>query len=212
MFTKFSVEKPYTIIVAIIIIGILGIISLQNMSPDLLPGMNLPFAVVSVQYPGATPEEVEMTVTRPIEQTMSSLSNVNNIRSVSRENMAMIIMEFSDNVNMDSVIVEMRENLDMLRNFLPDAAGSPMIMRINPDMMPVMVVSAALEGQDIRDSSRFLETTVIPELESVEGVASVTVNGLVEEQIEINLDLSRLESVFSGINPTGQFGQFEQFS
>ncbi|WP_026477409.1 efflux RND transporter permease subunit [Alkaliphilus transvaalensis] len=195
MFSSFSVKKPYTVVVAVIIIAILGVVSLTNMSTDLLPSMNLPYAVVITTYGGASPEEVEMAVTRPIEQSMASISNIKNVSSVSQEHMSIVILEFGETTNMDSAVIEMRENLDMIKGYMPDQVSSPMIMKLNPDMMPLMVASAAVEGQSISEFSPFLENTIIPELESVEGVASVSTSGLIEEQIHVILRDEKINEV-----------------
>lgn len=120
MLPKFSVRRPYTVVVAIVIVIILGIVSLTRMSTDLLPSINLPYALVMTAYGGASPEEVETVVTGPIEQALASLSNLKNISSISRENMSLVILEFTSNVNMDTVFIEMRETLDMIAAYLPD--------------------------------------------------------------------------------------------
>ena len=157
MLSKFSVNKPYTVIVAIVLIAILGAVSLANMSTDLLPSINLPYAVVVTTYIGASPEEVEMVVTSPIEQQMASISNIKEVRSVSSENMSFVILEFYESANMDSAVIEMRENLDMIKAYMP-RTGHIYHLKLNPDMIPVMVASAAVAGQDIGESSSFLET------------------------------------------------------
>lgn len=195
MLSKFSVRKPYTVIVAIVVVAILGIISFGNMPTDLLPSINLPYAVVSTTYVGASPEEVEMTVTRPIEQRMASISNIKNISSVSREHMSMVILEFNETTNMDSVVIEMRESLDMIKGYMPAAVGSPMIMKLNPDMMPVMMISASVENQSISQSSELIEKRIIPELESIEGVASVSASGLVESEVHVILREEKIQQV-----------------
>ncbi len=195
MFSQFSVKRPYTILVAVIVVIILGVVSLTNMTTDLFPSLNLPYAIVSTSYMGASPEEVEMTVTKPIEQSMSSISNIKSVRSVSNENMSLVILEFVQTANMDSAVIEMRESLDMTTAYMPDAVGSPIILKLNPDMMPVMVLSAAVRDQDIEDSSSYLETHIIPQLESVEGIASVTPSGLVDSEIHVIIRDEKIESV-----------------
>ena len=107
MFSKFSVKKPYTVIVGIVLIIILGVVSFREMTVDLLPSMNLPYAMVMTTYPGASPEEVEEIVTRPVEQTMATVSNISNVQSVSSENVSTVILEFDQTANMDSVTIEM---------------------------------------------------------------------------------------------------------
>lgn len=200
MLSSYSVRKPYTVIVAVILVMILGVVSFMNIHTDLLPSINLPYSVVITSYPGASPEEVELVVTKSIEQGMASISNIQNIQSISRENMSIVILEFSESTNMDSAIIEMRESLDMIGGYMPDGVGTSTIMKINPDMMPVMVVSAAMEGQDIAESSTFLETKLIPELESIEGIASVEASGLVENEIHVLISASKIDAINEKIN------------
>ena len=200
MLSSYSVRKPYTVIVAVILVMILGVVSFMNIHTDLLPSINLPYSVVITSYPGASPEEVELIVTKSIEQGMASISNIQNIQSISRENMSIVILEFSESTNMDSAIIEMRESLDMIGGYMPDGVGTSTIMKINPDMMPVMVVSAAMEGQDIAESSTFLETKLIPELESIEGIASVEASGLVENEIHVLISASKIDAINEKIN------------
>ena len=123
MLSHFSVKKPYTVIVAVILIMILGVVSFLNISTDLLPSINLPYAVIITPYGGASPEEVELVVTRPIEQSMASISNIKSVSSISREHLSMVILEFNESTNMDSAFIEMRESLDMLRGMRPAAVG-----------------------------------------------------------------------------------------
>ena len=153
MLSNFSVKKPYTVIVVVILIIILGVVSFMNISTDLLPSINLPYSVIITSYAGASPEEVEMIVTKPIEQSMASISNIKSVRSVSREHLSLVILEFGESTNMDSAVIEMRESLDMIATYMPDGVGSSNIMKLNPDMMPVMVLSAAIDGKDISESS-----------------------------------------------------------
>lgn len=135
MFSKFSVKRPYTVIVGVVLIFILGVVTFTNMTVDLLPDMNLPYAMVMTVYPGASPEEVETTVTRPVEQAMATVSNINNIQSSSSENTSTVILEFDQTANMDSVTIEMRENLDQISGYWPEEIASPIIMKLNPSMM-----------------------------------------------------------------------------
>ncbi|MFA7688765.1 MAG: efflux RND transporter permease subunit, partial [Bacilli bacterium] len=106
--SSLSVKRPVTILMGILIVVILGIISLINLKTDLFPSVNLPYAIVSTTYIGSSPEEIETTVTKPIESSMATISNIKNISSVSRENVSMVILEFSEETNMDSAMVEMR--------------------------------------------------------------------------------------------------------
>lgn len=188
MLSKFSVKKPYTVVVGVVLIIILGIVSFGNMTVDLLPSMNLPYAIVMTTYIGASPGEVEEIVTKPVEQTMATVSNIKTVQSVSNENASTVVLEFDQTANMDSVTIEMRENLDQIQGFWPDGVSNPIIMKLNPDMMPVLAVAVSAKGEDASAASKTIENEVIPEVESVEGVASVTATGSIEETVEITVN------------------------
>ncbi|MCF2679421.1 efflux RND transporter permease subunit [Faecalicatena contorta] len=198
MLSKFSVKKPYTVIVGIVLIIILGVVSFTNMTVDLLPSMNLPYALVMTTYPGASPEEIEEVVTKPVEQTMATVSNINNIQSISSDNASTVILEFDQTTNMDSVTIEMRENLDQISGFWPDGVMNPIIMKLNPDMMPVLVAAVSADGA-AADVSDLIENEVIPEVESVEGVASVITTGSIEETVEITLNEQKINELSDDI-------------
>ena len=114
MFSKFSVKKPYTVIVGVILVVVLGVVSFTRMTTDLLPDMNLPYAIVATTYVGASPEEVETSVTAPIEAAMATTSNIKNVSSASYNNYSTVILEYEQSANMDSVIIEMQQKLDQL--------------------------------------------------------------------------------------------------
>lgn len=169
------------------------------MTVDLLPNLNLPYVVVVTSYPGASPEVVETTVTRSVEQSMSTISNVKNIQSVSSEHLSMIVLEFVGDANMDTAIIEMRESLDMIKAYFPDDVGSPMLMKINPSMMPVMALSAYVEGEGIDTSSSYIEQKLLPEIESVEGVGSVSAMGLLENMVNVTISEAKLDKLNADI-------------
>lgn len=199
MLSKFSVKKSYTVVVGIVLIIILGIVSFRDMTVDLLPSMNLPYAIVMTTYPGASPEEVEEIVTKPVEQTMATVSNIKNIQSVSSENASTVMLEFEQTANMDSVTIEMRENLDQISGFWPEEIASPMIMKLNPDMLPVLVTAVSAKGKDAVEASRIIEDKVIPEVESVEGVASVMATGNITETVEVTLNKEKIDGLSNDI-------------
>ena len=141
MLTKFSVKRPYTVIIAVILVLILGGVSFVNLQTDLLPSMDLPYMLVVTAYPGASPEEVEMVVTRPVEQIAATVNNIKNVSSVSRENTSIVILEFTNDVNMDSAFIELNGSLEMVKAAWDDSVGTPMLIRLNPDM-PVTIASS----------------------------------------------------------------------
>lgn len=204
MISKFSVKKPYTVLVAVVMVIILGIVSLTRMTADLLPNINLPYVIVMTTYVGASPETVEMVVTKPVESSMATVSNVENISSVSSENYSMVIMEFTQSANMDSASLEIRENLDQIKSYWDDSVGNPIIMKINPNMLPIMVAAVGIEGMTPAEISDYTNDYLLPELESIEGVASATASGLLQESVHVVIREDKIaainEQVFGAID------------
>ena len=195
MLGKFSVKKPYTVLVAVILIIVLGVVSFTRMSTDLLPNISLPYVIVMTTYPGASPETVEMTVTKPVESSMATVSNIKEISSVSSENYSMVILEFEQSADMNAASLEIRENLDQIKTYWDDSIGNPIIMKLNPDMLPVMI--AAVGGSGMKDSeiTELTQNTIIPELESIEGVASASATGLLEESVNVIIRQEKIDKI-----------------
>ncbi len=195
MFSKFSVKKPYTVLVGVVLVIVLGVVSLTRMTTDLLPDMNLPYALVITTDIGASPEEVETDVTAPIEAAMATTSNIKNISSGSYDSYSTVILEYEQSANMDSVLIEMQQKLDQLEGSWPDTVGTPMIMQLDPDMMPVMVASVDVEGMNQAEISSFVENELVPSIESVEGIASVSTTGALEESIRVTMDEDKIDAL-----------------
>lgn len=195
MISKFSVKKPYTVLVGVILVIVLGVVSLTRMTTDLLPDMNLPYALVITTDVGASPEEVESDVTAPIEAAMATTSNIKTVSSSSYDSYSVVILEYEQAANMDSVLIEMQQKLDQLEGSWADSVGTPMIMQIDPDMMPVLVASADVEGMDQSEVSSYVENELVPSLESVEGVASVSTTGALEERIEVTMNQEKIDAL-----------------
>lgn len=195
MISKFSVKKPYTVLVGVILVIVLGVVSLTRMTTDLLPDMNLPYALVITTDVGASPEEVESDVTAPIEAAMATTSNIKTVSSSSYDSYSVVILEYEQAANMDSVLIEMQQKLDQLEGNWADSVGTPMIMQIDPDMMPVLVASADVEGMDQSEVSSYVENELVPSLESVEGVASVSTTGALEERIEVTMNQEKIDAL-----------------
>lgn len=195
MFARLSVKKPYTVLVGVILVIVLGVVSLTRMTTDLLPDMNLPYVLVITTDVGASPEEVETDVTAPIEAAMATTSNIKSVSSVSYDNYSTVILEYEQSANMDSVLIEMQQKLDQLEGSWPDTVGTPMLMQIDPDMMPVMVISADVEGMGQSEISSYVENELVPVLESVEGVASVSATGILDENIQVTMDQDKIDAL-----------------
>lgn len=192
---KYSVRRPYTVLVGVVLILVLGVVSVYRMTADLLPDMSLPYAIVITMYPGASPEEVERNVTAKVEASMATTSNIKTIQSMSYNNYSMVVLEYEQSSNMDSIIIEMQQKLDQLSGSLPSTVTKPMIMQVDPTMLPIMVASADVEGMDAVEITNYANNTLVPNLESVEGVASVSLIGSVEETIRITLDDKKIREL-----------------
>ena len=193
MLSKFSVKKPMTVFVAVVLVILLGVVAFTRMTPDLLPNLDFPYVVIVTSYPGASPEQVESEITRPIEQSVATLDNLADIQSTSSENVSMIVLEFSEDANMDATTMNIREELDQLGSSWDDAVSQPYILKINPNMLPVNVSAVAREGYSTLELSAFVEETLLPQLEGTEGVASVSASGMVAEQIQVAFRQDRID-------------------
>lgn len=185
MISRYSVKKPYTVVVAIVLVLILGVVSFGKMNTDLLPSMNLPYAIIMTTYQGASPETVETVVTRPVEQSMATVTDIENVSSQSRENMSLVILEFQETTDMDSATIEMREKLDQISGYWDDSVGKPMIMKLNPDMMPIMVAAVQIDDLEATEVTDYVKNHIEAEVESVAGVASVSTTGNITESVEV---------------------------
>ena len=192
---KFSVKKPYTVLVAVIMVIVLGVVSFMKMSTDLLPNISLPYVIVMTTYVGASPETVEMVVTDPVESSMATISNVKNITSVSNENYSMVVMEFEQSTDMDSASLEIRESLDQIKSYWDDSVGSPIMMKLNPDMLPVMIAAVGVDGMTDAEISEYTQQEVIPRLESIEGVASASATGLLDENVNVVIRQDKIDAI-----------------
>lgn len=195
MISKFSVKKPYTVLVGVVLAVILGVVSFTRMTADLLPNISLPYVIVMTTYPGASPETVEAAVTQPVEASMATVSNIESISSVSSENYSLVILEFSQTADMNAVSLEIRESLDQIKSYWDDSVGNPIIMKMNPDMLPVMIAAVGMEGMDHAEISAYVQDSIVPELESIEGVASVSATGLLEESVNVIIRQEKIDEI-----------------
>jgi HAE1 family hydrophobic/amphiphilic exporter-1 len=200
MLEKFSVRKPFTVLVGVLLITVLGIVSFANTSTDLLPSMEMPFTAVLTTYIGATPEQVERDISIPLETRMSTLSGISNVQSISSEHVSIMILEFTAATNMDSASLEIREALDMLD--LPEGASRPMTIRMNPEMMPIMTANIFMAGVEIDYLSEFARDVVQPALEGVPGVAVVGLSGLVQNQLNVVIRAELIDAINAEIAAT----------
>ena len=190
---KFSVKKPLTVFVAVIAVLVLGVVSYLRMTPDLLPNMNFPYIMITTTYPGASPEKVEAEVTKPMEQAMSTLEHIKEITSTSNENYSLVLLEFEESVNMDTIGVDIQQELTSLASSWDDMVGSPYVLKINPSMLPVEVAAVSMDGMDTVELTEFLNDTLMPKLEGITGVARITASGTVEQELHVVLDQQKID-------------------
>lgn len=195
MLSKFSVKKPMTVFVCVVIIIVLGIVSFTKMTPDLLPNMDFPYAMIMTTYGGQTPETVEATVTKPLEQSISTIDGVKEITSNSAENYSMLIIEFEDGTNMDTATVDLRSSLDTISDSWPDGVGTPYLIKANPSILPVAMTAVEYEGKDRNELSDYVSNELINKLEGIDGVASVSDKGIVVEEENIVISQEKIDAL-----------------
>ncbi|MBQ0079547.1 MAG: efflux RND transporter permease subunit, partial [Eubacterium sp.] len=195
MLSKFSVKKPLTILVAVIIVLVFGVVSYIKMTPDLFPNIDAPVVVCMTPYPGASPEEAETEITKPMEQQLATLANLEQINSVSGDNFSLVSMVFTDGVNMDTVSIDIREKIDQIESVLPETAGTPLVMKMSMDMMPTVIASVNKGDMTSGEISKLVEDDLMTELKGIEGVASVSTMGLVDSNIQVVLSQDKIDAV-----------------
>lgn len=195
MLSKISIKRPFTAFVMVILIVVFGFVSYTKMTPDLFPSIDLPYVVVMTSYFGAAPEEVEQTVTKPMEQQMSTLSGLKTLRSVSAENYSAIILEFENETNLDTISVDIRDKIDLVAGAWNERISKPVVMKLNPDMMPITVAAVSKAGSSNSETSDLLNRQILRLLEGTDGVASVSTAGLVENSIHVELSQNKIDAV-----------------
>ena len=195
MISKYSVRRPYTVLVGVILVIVLGVVSLMKMTTDLLPDMSFQYALVITTDMGASPEKVESEVTAPIEAAMATTSNIKNVSSISYNSYSIVTLEYEQNANMDSVVIEIQQSLDQISGQWSDSVGTPMIMKINPDMLPVVAAAVDVKGMSASEISDYVENDLVPSLESLEGVASVSTTGQLDESIQVTMNQDKIDAL-----------------
>lgn len=191
----FSVKKPLTVFVAVLGIIVLGVVAYLKMTPDLLPNMDFPYVIIVTSDPGASPESVEQTITKPMEQSMSTLDKIKDVTSTSQNSVSMVLLEFEDGVNMDTVSVDIQQKISILQGSWEDTVSAPYVLKINPSMLPVMVAAVSREDMDVYELSDFVTDELSGKLEGVSGVASISVSGAVTREAHVILDEKKLDAL-----------------
>ncbi len=199
MLSEFSVKRTYTVFVSVILVLILGVVSFAGMTTDLLPSLELPYVLVVTAYPGGSPEKVEAAVTRPLEAALGTAGGIKSVSSTSRENSSTVYLEFEQGTNMDSAMIELSNRIDLVAGELDDGVGTPMLLKMSPDMLPVMIASVDRDGQDVAGVSELVSSHVQPAFERLDGVAGIESTGLVERQVTVRLSAEKIAALSSRV-------------
>jgi HAE1 family hydrophobic/amphiphilic exporter-1 len=175
----------------------LGIVSVRSLAIDLFPKIDLPIAVVAPSYEDAAPEEVENLISRPVESAISSVEGIDTLQTQSQSGSSLVMMMFKNGTDLDQALLDVREKVDQVKGMLPDDAGDPSVMRFSPDQLPVIWVGVT--GQDTEALTQITDEQIVPYFERQSGVASVTVDGEKEREIQLILDQAKLQQY--GISP-----------
>lgn len=184
MFSKLCIRKPVTTIMVTLMVFIAGIVSYFNLDQALMPDMDLPIAVVMTTYVGASPEEIEELISKPMEESLGSIANVDTVTSYSSTNSSMVLLQFVDGTDIDMAAVDMRDKIDQMKSTLPDAAGDPMVIKMDINAMPI-TIGVKAENMDLKSLNDLLEDNVANRLERIEGVASVSLSGGITNEVRI---------------------------
>ena len=192
---KFSVKKPLTVFVVVLAVIVLGVVSYLKMTPDLIPNMDFPYVIIVTADPGASPEAVESDITKPMEQSMATLDQIKEVTSTSKNSVSMVLLEFEDGVNMDTISVDIQQKISVLQGQWDDMVGTPYVLKINPSVLPVMVAAVSREGMDVYDLSDLVTDELTGKLEGISGVASVSVSGAVTREAHVILDQQKMDEL-----------------
>lgn len=210
-FSAFCIKRKVTTFMIYVGIVIFGLMSYMNLALDLMPNMEIPVAIVQTVYGGAAPEEIESMVTEPLEKSLARISGIKTLSSRSQENVSLVIVQFNDGVNMDTALTDMREKADQVKSQLPDGCDTPMVMKLDPDAMPVMVLSIG-GNDDLAAMQTLVEDTISPQIERIEGVASVEVMGGYTKEVHIETYPDRLRGYNLSVAYIAQMLQAENIS
>jgi HAE1 family hydrophobic/amphiphilic exporter-1 len=189
--SKLAINRPVTVLMGTLLVLLLGVVSFTRLPVDLFPELSLPVAVIWTEYPGAGPEEVENMVTRPVEEAVSTLGNLKQLSSQSTAGSSVVIANFNWSTDMDFAALDMRESIDLIRGYLPDEAGRPLIIRLDPALMPILHLGVSGD-LDQAGLTALAQDVLKNRLERIEGVAVVQVEGGLVSEVEVAVDLQRL--------------------
>ena len=188
-----AVKRPITTTLRFVAVTIMGLFSLSKLPIDLLPDIETNTILVMTTYQGASAQDIEQNVTRPLENTLNSVEHLKHISSKSRENISIITLEFEFGYDIDALTNDVRDKLDMITSYLPDAVNTPIIFKFSTDMIPIMMLSAQAD-ESMPGLYKILDEAVANPLARVDGVGSVSISGAPKREIHVYVDPVRLEA------------------
>ena len=188
-----AVKKPVTTILVFVAVVIIGLFSLLKLPIDLYPDIDTNTIMVMTTYSGASSQDIEQNVTRPLENTLNSVEHLKHITSNSKENISIITLEFEYGYDIDVLTNSVRDKLDMVSSMLPDDAETPIIFKFSTDMIPIMMLSAQAD-ESMPGLYKILDEAVANPLARVDGVGSVSISGAPKREIHVYVDPVRLEA------------------
>lgn len=213
-----SVKRPVGVIMIVLAVIALGVVSMKNLVIDLMPKIDLPVAVVATTYEDAAPQEVENLISEPIESSVSSVEGIETVQTQSESGSSLVLMTFKNGVDLDQSLLDVREKVDQVKGSLPDRSGDPNVLRFSPDQLPVVWISVS--GEDAAELTDLADDQIVPFFEKQSGVASVTVEGEKEREIQLELDQAHMEQygvtadtviqALNGTNESASVGKVEK--
>ncbi len=201
---KIAVKRPILTTMVILVVIVFGAMSILNLKLDMFPNMNIPVAAVYTKYEGAAPEEVEKLITIPLEGVLGTVSGIKNISSTSSNGSSLITLEFEDNTNIEYAALDMREKVDMIKDFLPEAAESPMVLKVNINSLVTFDLGITASDLDIVELKRLVDDKIVKRFERQDGVASVSVSGGKDKEVTLVFDPEKLRMYGISENQVGQ--------
>ncbi|MBQ4527079.1 MAG: efflux RND transporter permease subunit [Clostridia bacterium] len=189
---EISVKKPVAVVMIVLMFAVIGLYSLTMLPMELTPDMELSMAIVATQYSNVGSEEVETMITKPIEGAISSISGVDTVTSQSSEGVSLVMVQFSNGTDMDKATADMESSIDLIESYLPEDASDPLVLKLDTDMMATAQFSISYEGYDLVQTKQFVDETLDAKLKSIDGVASVSVSGAQNRQIDVYIDPAKL--------------------
>jgi HAE1 family hydrophobic/amphiphilic exporter-1 len=190
-----SVKRPVGTIMFYIGIILLGAISLSKLSQNLLPDLSYPKITVVTDYPGAGPEEIERFISSVLEGPLSSISDIKKIDSISKEGISIITLEFHWGTDMDFALLHTKEQVEGVRQNLPDDCEAPIIMEWDPTASPIMTVIMKSDKRNLKKQKEAAEYIIKPRLEQLEGVSRVEIRGGDEEEVSVEIDPEKIKNL-----------------